>query len=193
MLQVKLKRQVEQRMLKGLSRRWTGRRKETDFCVCFTTTDWPFRRRWMNWGSRQRWMLQLCTNCESTFRLSEKVSDPSSLYHGRAVIPLWFQMLDSSLGRRNSVSWRTAGVILEKNREMQKIGVCIFSAGGGGGGLASCRTAWMSSWCDGAGEIPGYQSVKSELRGKHDGMAVTVEDNLHVHVFWGLSATGGDW
>ena len=51
----------------------------------------------------------------------------------------------------------------------------------------------MSSLCDGAGEIPGYQSVKSELRGEHDGMAFTVEDNLHVHVFWGLSATGGDW
>ena len=37
---------------------------------------------------------------------------------------------------------------------MQKIGVCIFSAGGG----LACRTAWMNSSCDGAGEIPGYQS-----------------------------------
>lgn len=154
MLQVKLMRQVEQRMLKGLSCRWTGRRKWTDCCVCFTTTDWPFRRRWTNWGSRQRWMLQLCTNCESTFRLSEKVSDPSSLYHGRAVIPFWLQILDLSIGRWSSISWRTAGVLLKKNREMQKIGVCIFSAGGG----LACRTAWMNSSCDGAGEIPGYQS-----------------------------------
>lgn len=35
--------------------------------------------------------------------------------------------------------------------------------------------------------------TKSELRGKYDGMAFTVEDNLHIHVFWGLGAAGGDW